>query len=720
MKKLFTLAAALLASFSLWAADPDFESYDWSTENEASAVAGNHDGIVVSYAGLGSLGNVSGHWYIPNNQNLKNSDSEWKYFGVSASSPIDSIAILYCPNGTNKTTIAWVAWGQNVEPNQYVLAHGETTGTTSSKSWDNAIWETINLSAVEAYTVYTSRSVREFREIGATSNMPNFGGGQTINILGIRVWLKETKTVVSTEETITAITVNGDSLSAAQIAKINDWHESYEILHTQAYATAPTVKFSRHTVITYDDASTKVKDEDIEVVAEYINDEFTGEYWQAALVGTDKTFKVDMFVATSAVITYMDGETVLGYDTIAAGSKAVNYAQYESKELATFGGWYNDAALTDPVDLSVQTFNANATIYGKFTKAYAQSINIEQLVLDYGKGYDIQAAFAAANIAYKNIDALDSLNDEKTARNEPYLGLKIKKEGGYIACNLRAGDVIRVKFGYVENTVLAVAGNDTLQLNPVDKALGVLEFTAQADSYVKLQTTTGKTVVIKQIMINDTIKDVTLPDPQPTLYTVTLGTYEHGTVAIIEPNADNKYAEGDTVRLTVTPDAGYELEAISLEGIDLAIIVEGNTATFVMPKQNVTVLATFKAVEPQPTLYTVTIGACEHGTVAIIEPNAENKYAEGTEVRLSVTPDEGYEVETVKLEALNEEIPVVDGVATFNMPAQDVVVLATFKEASQGFDNIDASLKATKRIINGKLFIEKNGKTFDITGAELR
>lgn len=190
MKKIFTLIAAVLTSFSLWAVEPTFESYDWA-EADIATVAGDHDGVVISYAGLGDAGNVSGHWYIPNNQNLKNSDSDWKYFGVSASSKIDSISILYCPNGGNYTNIAWVAWGQDVEPNQYVLAHGMTTGTTSSKSWDNAIWETIDLSEVDAYTVYTSRSVREFREIGASSNLSNFGGGQTINILGIRVYLND-------------------------------------------------------------------------------------------------------------------------------------------------------------------------------------------------------------------------------------------------------------------------------------------------------------------------------------------------------------------------------------------------------------------------------------------------------------------------------------------------------------------------------------------------
>jgi len=203
MKKIFTLAAAVLASFNLWAAEPTFESYDW-TEESVQTVAGNHDGITISYAGLGSLANTGGHWYIPMNQNLKNSDSPWKYFGVAATQKIDSISILYCPNGSNKTSIAWVAWGKDVTPNQYTLAHGETAGTTSSKSWDNAIWETIDLSAVEdAYTVYIARSIREFREADATSNLPNFGSGQTINILGIRVYAGAAVPVTDPVATVT-------------------------------------------------------------------------------------------------------------------------------------------------------------------------------------------------------------------------------------------------------------------------------------------------------------------------------------------------------------------------------------------------------------------------------------------------------------------------------------------------------------------------------------
>ena len=180
-------------------------------------------------------------------------------------------------------------------------------------------------------------------------------------------------------------------------------------------------------------------------------------------------------------------------------------------------------------------------------------------------------------------------------------------------------------------------------------------------------------------------------------------------------NEDHKFYQGDTVRLIITPADGYELVSANAGNEALIPDEDGNCA-FEMPAQDVTVTATFKAVTPEPTLYTVTLGTYEHGTVAFIEPNADHQYAEGEEVRLSVTPDEGYEVETVKLEAINQNIPVIDGVATFNMPAQDVVVLATFKPVGEGFEYIDASTKAVKFFDNGKLLIKRGDKVFDAKG----
>lgn len=215
-------------------------------------------------------------------------------------------------------------------------------------------------------------------------------------------------------------------------------------------------------------------------------------------------------------VSYYDGTNLLGFEQVISGNKPAEYAQYESKEHMTFVGWFNETGLVNitPAD-SVITSDAN--FYGQWSGEVAQSasINIEQLVLDNGKGYNIKDALTAANIGYADIDALDSLNDTKDSRNEPYLGLKIKKQGGYIEMGLKKGDVLRVKFGNV-------AADLALTINGVESTLAkgdatTYEYTATEDCWVKIATTTSGTVVFKQIMMNENIKDVILPDsPQPT------------------------------------------------------------------------------------------------------------------------------------------------------------------------------------------------------------
>ncbi len=249
MKKLLSILTLLVVAVTgAWAqgSTPDYESYDWNSD-QVAAVLGTHGNITISSAGLGSTGNIAGHYYIPINQNLKNSDSTWKYFGISATSPIEKISILYCENGSNttNTNIAWVAWGKNVTPNQYTLGHGATTGKTSAaKSWDNKIWEDIDLSGIDAYTVYLSRSVREFREIGGTSNLPNFGFGQTINVLGIKVWLKASAPTITSQTIADASYVIGGAATALSVTATASAGElSYQWYSNTANSTtdgAPT------------------------------------------------------------------------------------------------------------------------------------------------------------------------------------------------------------------------------------------------------------------------------------------------------------------------------------------------------------------------------------------------------------------------------------------------------------------------------------------------
>ncbi|MBQ7691830.1 MAG: leucine-rich repeat protein [Muribaculaceae bacterium] len=148
-------------------------------------------------------------------------------------------------------------------------------------------------------------------------------------------------------------------------------------------------------------------------------------------------------------------------------------------------------------------------------------------------------------------------------------------------------------------------------------------------------------------------------------YTITIDEdIEHGTVV-----ADKQTANyGELVTLTVTPDEGYEVEGVYLtaEGVDLIVEVENNQ--FEMPAANVNVEAVFAAID-----YTITVAEAEHGTVQA--PATANV---GETVTLTVTPDEGYELETITV--MNGETAVAVENNQFVMPAAPVTVTATFAE----------------------------------------
>jgi uncharacterized protein YaaQ len=85
-------------------------------------------------------------------------------------------------------------------------------------------------------------------------------------------------------------------------------------------------------------------------------------------------------------------------------------------------------------------------------------------------------------------------------------------------------------------------------------------------------------------------------------YVVTVNAATHGTVTA-DPTSAPK---GATVTLTITPEAGYELDSIDVKDPAGNTVAVSNN-TFVMPKCNVTVSATFKAAVPVS--YKITTGA---------------------------------------------------------------------------------------------------------------
>jgi hypothetical protein len=237
---------------------------------------------------------------------------------------------------------------------------------------------------------------------------------------------------------------------------------------------------------------------------------------------------------------------------------------------------------------------------------------------------------------------------------------------------------------------------------------------AQTDEYLEIICPSTKTIVIKQIMINEDIKEVVLP--APSAYLITCAEAENGKVEATWENKKYRTPVGALVTLTVTPDEGYKVADVKVNGVSLNA-VEG-VYSFTMPAEDVTVTATFEANEPQTETYLVTITAPENGT---IEANWEgkgedNKAAAGTLITLTVTPAEGYEIDDVTVNGVS-----LNGVYTFEMPAEAVTITATFKEiAGQGIDNTNVEGKAVKVIENGVLYLKYKGTMYDVQGNKIR
>ena len=139
----------------------------------------------------------------------------------------------------------------------------------------------------------------------------------------------------------------------------------------------------------------------------------------------------------------------------------------------------------------------------------------------------------------------------------------------------------------------------------------------------------------------------------PRVLTVNCG--EHGTVT----SADDTFANGDTVTLTVTADPGYYVKSTELNGTAVSLN-SSNEYTFTIESDS-TFTAEFAEIPPDS--YVVTVNCGEHGTVT---PGAAD-YESGTEVTFTVTPDSGYRVKSVTLDG--KAVTLTNGKYTFKVTA---------------------------------------------------
>ena len=171
--------------------------------------------------------------------------------------------------------------------------------------------------------------------------------------------------------------------------------------------------------------------------------------------------------------------------------------------------------------------------------------------------------------------------------------------------------------------------------------------------------------------------------------------------ASVNSSTVSSTTENATVTLTANPATGYELSTITVEkanGDTVTVSGSGNTRTFTMPAESVTVSATFTQIN-----YTVTLGSYANG---LINSSKTNNVHYGDQITLTAYPSSGYQLSTLTVTNGSSSVNVsgTGDIRTFTMPAGNVTVNASFTQIPQY--NIN-----TSGISNGTVSASVNSAT---------
>lgn len=221
----------------------------------------------------------------------------------------------------------------------------------------------------------------------------------------------------------------------------------------------------------------------------------------------------------------------------------------------------------------------------------------------------------------------------------------------------------------------------TAKNGDTDVALTEVQEAAQDEAAAQATTEKAKTVYTFTMPDGDVTISV---EKNAKTYEVKQAETTNGKLEISPATA----AEGATVTVKVTPDAGYALKENGLkvtytdadnkeQTVEVKAGTEANTYTFAMPAYPVNVSAEFVKE------YKVTAAPADNGTVTV-DPTAA---VEGTDVTVTVKAADNYQLKADSLtysyqigeDKKTEKLTLTDGKATFKMPAADVTVSAEFE-----------------------------------------
>lgn len=477
---------------------------------------------------------------------------------------------------------------------------------------------------------------------------------------------------------------------SSRTQKGNDYNSKYDLMRGTIMTEAPAGKT--------DDGKDIIFDMTRETAIAYFH--FTSKL--AEKVVSAKLYVTGGSIANSSVTTDYDNSFVFSDDK-PLNEITITFEEGTAPDATDFKLWYNVCPTSySSMTLEVETTGHKMTISRNSDGAYEPG-RLYKVVKDIDDKWVAKGGETPTESSY-TIEFYSEAQNEDGITNKTKASTIVSKGSEYLTAQPFTSST-RSYYGGKTN-VLRVGtrsdnGSITMDLSELGKCAATKKIILSAKQY-----STGKSKAIgvgnspKQqpgddytdlefaldgspltsIKLNSDgyicVRSITVVKVIDKRHNINVAEVEGGTLSASAIKAE----EGTEITLTAEPQLGYEFNNDwSVTATDGTVInVVDNK--FTMPAQDVTVSGTFSKVA-----YTITKAAAENGSFIVKNGDAEVTTAfKGDKITLEATPVEGFTFGkwTVTYMDGETEKSFTPSANTFNMPAANVTVSATFVEAA--------------------------------------
>lgn len=170
---------------------------------------------------------------------------------------------------------------------------------------------------------------------------------------------------------------------------------------------------------------------------------------------------------------------------------------------------------------------------------------------------------------------------------------------------------------------------------------------------------------------------ISMSDGNVTLYakwtTETLPTYaitpSAGTGGTISPGSLTNVTQGNSLTFTITPDSGYIINEVLVDGFNNPVAVTSGSYTFVNVTTTHTIAASFTQV------FEIAASAGAGGSIS---PSGTTNMVIGNDITFTITTNSGYVIDQVLVDGVNDPAAVGTGSYTFNNVTASHTIAASF------------------------------------------